>query len=453
MKVILMEQQKKYHIVDYLLFMLPSLLGVVFFLIPFPFSSGYDLPIGYFAKNLLSLLGEKTSILILVSIALASFFSLYSIFVSGFHNKQNKFINYFKLSQFWLLVRLLGFIFCFMCFFKVGPEIIWSEKTGTMLFIELMPFLFCIFFCAGFLLPLLLDFGLLEFFGVMLTKVMRPLFTLPGRSSLDCFSSVIGDGSIGILLTNKQYEQGFYTRREAMVIATTFSFVSITFSFVVLSHAKLAHLAFPFYLTIAFAGFVAAVICPRIPPLSRVKDTYYKEPPKLKSSEVKDLSLYSRAIIGALELAKKNASLKKYIMGGFKNVLDMWLGVLPAVMCFGTVSLIIAEYTPFFKYLGFLFYPLLLLLQVPEAYEASQAFVVGFSDMFLPVIITSHIQSDLTRFVIASTSVSQLIFMSEVGALLLSSKIGIRFRDLVVIFFLRTVITLPVVVLCAHFIF
>ena len=135
------------------------------------------------------------------------------------------------------------------------------------------------------------------------------------------------------------------------------------------------------------------------------------------------------------------------------NVAELWTGVLTPIMTFGTISLIIAKYTPVFEYIGMLFYPLLLALQVPEALEASQAVVLGFSDMFLPVIVTGHIKSDFTRFVIATLSVSQLIFMSEAGALLLTSKMNIRFRDLVAIFILRTLITLPIIVFCAHFIF
>ena len=84
------------------------------------------------------------------------------------------------------------------------------------------------------LLPLLLNFGLLEFFGTMMVKVMRPVFKLPGRSSIDALTSWIGDGTIGVLLTSKQYEEGFYTKKEAAIIGTTFSVVSITFSIVII---------------------------------------------------------------------------------------------------------------------------------------------------------------------------------------------------------------------------
>ena len=60
-----------------------------------------------------------------------------------------------------------------------------------------------VFIFAGLLLPLLLDFGLLEFVGTMMTRIMRPVFRLPGRSAVDCFASWLGDGSVGILLTQQ----------------------------------------------------------------------------------------------------------------------------------------------------------------------------------------------------------------------------------------------------------
>ncbi|TNF64387.1 YjiH family protein, partial [Streptococcus salivarius] len=84
----------------------------------------------------------------------------------------------------------------------------------------------------------------------------------------------------------------------------------------------------------------------------------------------------------AVAKAKQNTSVKDFLQDGAKNVLDMWMGVAPVVMALGTAALIVAEYTPVFKWLGLPFIPLLELLQVPEAAEASQTLVVGFADMF-----------------------------------------------------------------------
>src|SRR5699024_4016856 len=141
----------------------------------------------------------------------------------------------------------------------------------------LLTTLVAIFLFAGFVLPLLLDFGLLEMFGTLMRKIMRPIFTLPGRSSVDSLVSWLGDGTIGVMLTNKQYEDGFYTKREAAVIGTTFSLVSIDFAIVVLLELDLAHMFVPYYGTIIIAGLVAALIMPRIPPLSRKSDKHFED--------------------------------------------------------------------------------------------------------------------------------------------------------------------------------
>src|SRR5690625_1234054 len=131
----------------------------------------------------------------------------------------------------------------------------------------------------------------------------------------------------------------------------------------------------------------------------------------------------------------------------------MWMGVAPIVMAFGLIALMIAEYTPLFQWLGMPFIPLLELMQVPFASEASETILIGFADMFLPAIIGSAIEAEITRFFIAVLSVTQLIYMSEVVGLLLGSKILVSFKDLFIIFLLRTLITLPIIVAIAHLLF
>ncbi len=93
---------------------------------------------------------------------------------------------------------------------------------------------------------------------------------MPGRSSIDCVASWVGDGTIGgVALTNKQYEEGYYTSKEAAIIATTFSAVSITFCLVILEQVDLVHLFGIYYLTVVITGIAAAIIMPKIPPLSK----------------------------------------------------------------------------------------------------------------------------------------------------------------------------------------
>ena len=284
---------------------------------------------------------------------------------------------------------------------------------------------------------------------------MRPLFKLPGRSSIDCITSWLGDGTLGIMLTSKQYEDGFYTQREAATISTTFSAVSITFSLVVINTVGLGNMFIPFYLTVTFAGIVAAIIIPRIYPLSKKKDIYYNgESKKIDESIPNEYTALSWGYEKAIEKASTNSSFVEFFTEGLKNVLDMWIGVLPVVMGLATIALIIATYTPIFRILGLPFVPILQLLQVPEALAASQTLVIGFADMLLPSIVASTtISSEMTRFIIAAVSVTQLIYLSEVGGVLLGSKIPVNIKDLIIIFIERTLLTLPVIVLIANIIY
>ncbi|MEC4397905.1 hypothetical protein VSR94_26115, partial [Klebsiella pneumoniae] len=104
----------------------------------------------------------------------------------------------------------------------------------------------------------------------------------------------------------------------------------------------------------------------------------------------------------------------------------------------------------FFVILGKPFVPFLELMQIPEAAQASQTIIIGFADMFLPSILIEGVQNDITRFVIGALSISQLIYLSEVGGVILGSKIPVSIGKLFMIFLIRTIITLPIISLMAH---
>ncbi len=439
-----------------LTFLIPSLIGVFLFMIPIPYQKGVTIPIAILSNWLQGLLGESIPSIMTFIILLTFIGSIITKTVKPSFIMDKPFLaSLFDVNPVLFIARGLAAVFAIMTLYKIGPEAIWSENTGGLLLESLLSVLFTVFLFAGLFLPLLLNFGLLELFAALLTKVMRPLFKLPGRSAIDCAASWLGDGTIGVLLTSKQYEEGYYTKREAAIIGTTFSVVSITFCLVVISEVGLHHLFVPFYLTILLAGFVAAIIAPRIPPLSKKPDTYYNGKKAEETREVipNGYSPLRWGIEQAVQKAKKNNHMSKIFQEGFQNVLDMWMGVAPVVMALGTLATIVAEYTPVFTWLGMPFIPLLELMQVPEAQAASETMIIGFADMFLPAIIGASIESEMTRFIIACLSVTQLIYMSEVGGLLLGSKVPVSFLDLILIFLQRTIITLPIIVLAAHLIF
>lgn len=438
-------------------FITMSILGIILFLIPIPVvqdgQKQTTLPVAFLANCLKDLLGNIMPILIVLIITISGVLTLLcSTIYKHKLNPQGLMYNAFNVKLGWLILRVLSVVFVWLTYLKVGPKMIYSEDTGGLVFYSLLPTLVAVFLFAALFLPLLMEYGLLELLGPVFRPVMRPLFTLPGRSTVDNLASFIGDGTVGVLITSRQYEEGYYSRREATVISTTFSVVSITFAIVIASTIKMQDQFFYFYITVIVSCLIAAMIMPRIWPLKNIPDEYAKDVSEDARTEQlpEGKTALRHGYDMATEVGIKAPGFKKFFISGFKTIVDMWFVILPVVMSIGTIATIIANYTPIFEVIGKPFVPLLELLQIPEASHASQTILIGFADMFLPSILIEGVKSDITRFVIGALSISQLIYLSEVGGVILGSKIPVSIGKLFMIFLIRTLITLPIITLLAH---
>ena len=444
-------------------FILPSVIGIILFMIPVKFDGSWTVCVKILADWIGAGLGNVLPMLCLIIITISAVMSLIGLAKPKFIMNSEILKENFATSVIWVIIRVLGAIFVWLVYLGVdaGEEdtgfihLITESGTGGFVLGDLVTVLVIIFAIAGLLLPLLLDFGLLEYVGALLMKVMRPLFKIPGRAAVDCVTSWVGDGTLGVMLTCNQYEHGYYSAREAAIIATTFSAVSITFSIVVLSQVDMMEYFGVYYLLICAVGVVCAIICPRIPPLSMKKDTYLVEgkamPEKMPEGYT---SLNKYGLDLAMKKVAENKGIGDFLVKGTKNAVGMWFGVLPTVMAVATIALMVANNTPVFEILGKPFLPLLELLQVPEAEAASENMVVGFTDMLTPSIIASaKITSEMTRFIVAVVSVTQLLYLSEVGGLILGSKIPVKLWEMIVIFLERTIISLVIVCPIAHLLF
>lgn len=435
-------------------FLIPSLIGVLLFLVPVKVNDEITIGVGVLASFLLKTFNEQIPLFILIMLGFTMVLTCITVIFKPRAIVDKPFLkSVFLVGPFGIITRIFGFLVGFMAYFQVGPVFISSRNTGGVVLYDLAPVLLTWFLFAGILLPLLVEFGLMEFVGAFLQKVMRPIFTLPGRSSIDTMASWMGAGTVGVLVTMKQYDQGYYTKREAAVIATTFSIASVAFSLVVAQVIGISHLFLPFYLTVCAASIIAAIIMPRIPPLSRKADTYHEEVgQQIDETTPEGMSSFQWGWQQAIAKANTSKSPKKLVQDGVETVLDIWLGLIPLVMSLGAIALILAEFTPIFSMISAPLVPLLEWMRIPEAAGAAPTMLVGFADMFLPAVIGSGLESELTKFIVAALSLTQLVYMSEIGILILRSNIPISFLELLVIFIQRTIITLPIIVLIAHFI-
>ncbi|MBQ9001610.1 MAG: YjiH family protein [Eggerthellaceae bacterium] len=443
-------------------FVIPSAVGIMLFMIPIQVDGSWTIAVKVVADLIGGALADFLPLLCVIIVTVSALLGVISLGKPSFITSYPIIDDTFTATPVWAIIRVIGAVFIWLTFLGVGADdensvlyMITSPDAGGFVLNDLLTVLVVIFLLAGLLLPLLLDFGLLEFIGALLTRVMRPLFKIPGRAAVDCITSWIGDGTLGVMLTANQYESGYYSAREASIVSTTFSAVSITFSIVVLAQVGLMDHFGPYYLLICLIGIVCAIILPRVPPLSLKKDTYLVEGRAMPETLPEG---YTSSVRYGLALAvgrvNEYRGIGQFLENGVKNAAGMRFGVLPVVMCIGTLALVLANNTQVFDVLGMPFTPLLQLLQVPEADAVSKTMIVGFTDMFTPSVIAAAIvNSDMSRFIVAVISVTQLIYLSEVGGLILGSKIPVNLLELFILFLERTIISLLIAAPIAHLIF
>lgn len=431
-------------------FIICSAIGISMFLLPVP-KDGTFTTLLDFIKNFLSgLFGGSLPYILMVMIVVSAIMSVYDYICKPEWIRKNHYLKKaFSTTPFYLASKIIGAVVVVMVVLNVGPEFVTSVDTGATM-VDLCGTLFCIVIGFSFFLPFLTDCGIMEFLGVVLKPVVRPLFKVPGRASVDLIASWFGASNAAVILTREQYMKGFYTKREAGYIMTNFSLVSIPFCLLIAETIGIADKFPAFYFTICVVGILLAIILVRIPPIRMIPDTYQEKVGKQINEEVPN---EKGTLNYALELSCERAekfNAKDVISGGFEVVVGMFFDLIPIVIAWGTVALIIATYTPVFDWIS---YPMGLYLQVlgvEEAFAVAPATLIGFTDMFIPALLITGIESVKTKFIIGVLSLVQIIYLTEVGAIIIKSEIPLNFWKLLLLFLERTIIAIPLIVLMAN---
>lgn len=431
-------------------FLLGSAFGILVFLVPIPQGESFTTLLDFLKTAIKDFMGVSMNYIIVAILVFSAVMGIVDLVAKpDFIRKNPYMMKAFHTTPFYLGSKILGAVFACMIVFGFGPEAVTSADTGVTM-LDLCNTLLCIVVAFSFILPFLTDCGIMEFLGVLLRPVVRPLFHVPGRASVDLIASWFGASNAAVILTREQYMKGFYTKREAGYIMTNFSLVSIPFCLMIANTVSVSNVFPAFYLCICLVGVILAVIGIRIPPISTIPDTYQEKAGKQLNE---DLPSDTKLLPYALELSCKRAeefTAGKVISSGMEVVVGMFFDLVPVVMAWGMVALIIATYTPVFQWIS---YPIGLYLQlfgVEEAFAVAPAALIGFTDMFIPALLITGVASFKTRFIIGVLSLVQIIYMTEVGAIIIKSEIPLNFWKLLIIFLERTLIAIPLIVLFAN---
>ena len=313
-------------------FLLGSAFGILMFLVPIPQGESFTTLLDFLKSWIKGLFGGNLSYIIMVMLVFSAVVSVYDFIAKPDWIRKNHYLSRaFSTTPLYLGSKILGAVFAVMIVFKIGPEMIISADTGATM-IDLCGTLFSIVLAFSFILPFLTDCGIMEFLGVIAKPVVRPLFHVPGRASVDLIASWFGASNAAVILTREQYMKGFYTKREAGYIMTNFSLVSIPFCLMVADTMGIANLFPPFYLCICIVGIILAVIIARIPPIKTIPNTYRKSVGKQINEEIpQEKGIFAHAV----EMSCKRAesfNAKTVGTSGLEVLMGMFFDLIPIVV-------------------------------------------------------------------------------------------------------------------------
>ena len=353
-------------------------------------------------------------------------------------------------------------VFSFLKLLAIPSMIVWLTKMGPARWFDgdMLPFIYnkvvlpvtCLVPVGAVFLSFLINYGLMEFIGVFMRPVMRPIWKAPGRSAVDAVASFVGSYSVGLLITNRVYKEGFYSTKEACIIATGFSTVSATFMVVVAKTLGLMDHWNVYFWSTLIITFIVTALTTRIYPLSKKPDTGYQGMEVVPEPST-EAGLLKTALNEGLEACYKAPGIGEGIVKNFKDGLNMALSIGPSLMSIGFLGLLLAEYTPVFDIIGYIFVPFAMLMGFgSEAVMMGKACAISLAEMFLPANIVAG-ASPMAQYVTAIVCVSEILFFSASIPCVMGTDIDISLKDIIIVWAERIILSLILSALVVRFLF
>lgn len=260
------EKQNIYSLQNFLKFFIFSTIGIFMFFIPIDINDKNSIPLDHLVTWIRSLSHTVNAYYAMILVVLGAAYPFYT--KTWRKSKVEMVLSGFK---------VLGAIAAFLVLFEIGPAWLMAEDMGPYWYYSLLIPIGVLVPIGAIFLAMLVGYGLLEFIGIFMQPIMRPIWRTPGRSAIDAVASFVGSYSIGLLITNRIYKEGKYTKKEAVIIATGFSTVSATFMIVVAKTLDIMHIWNLYFWLTFLVTFVVTAITVRIWPINKMSDEYYTE--------------------------------------------------------------------------------------------------------------------------------------------------------------------------------
>lgn len=421
-------------------FYIYSILGILIFFVNFRIGESKQILIGHLGEFIQNLLMPIMNALIIL------FTLIGAIDVVRNWERYKKDTT----SKIFAVIRILGFIFSIMAIFKIAPAIMLDERIFPFVLQRVAaPQVVYVPLTAAFL-PFVLDSGLVEFVGMILRPIMRPIFRLPGRSTIVAITAYFSNNAVGILAVDKMYKEGKFTGKEAALLATAFCTSAISFMLIIAGILGIMPQWNLYFYGCFLILALVAIITVRIWPISRITDECYKGQ-KYQEEERLEGSILINAVAAGYEQAENVGFIPKRMLDAFISAVKAVSIVIPTGFVFATIGLLINYHTPIFEYIGYIFYPFAKLVGLGEhALLVAKGSVAQIVDPMTPVILGAATDSFVTKYVMAVLAIAGIIGFGQTIPVYVATDIPMKFWEILVIWIERIILIIILAALLAH---
>lgn len=470
-------QAKRYSVSTYLKFFLFSAFGVFAFFINFNLPA-YQIHIGGWEWGLVkaqsNVLCSHLTNFIKAALYTGNFkampfvvwaIGLYAV-VDLFWLRPEKAWHTTKVNAAFAVFKIIGFIvltmididiyfgahFGFMGWLFNGVDSLNGNSIANFVMANILVTICISIPCASLFLPFLVDYGLVDFIGVFVRVIMRPVFKLPGRAAIIMVTAFLGNFSAGHIAVNDQYKTGRMTERESVCIDTSLSTVSVGFLMALATNTGLNNaelwggknywnlffwVAFLITLIVAFIGV-------RIPPLRGIPDNYYPGATPNPEQVIKK-GIFSAAITEGLDMAQNQDNVGKRIKYYMIETMNVLGTVAAGTSFFGTFGVVLYTYTPIVRWLGYIFWPFFRIFgfKGQELTTATTGAMISFVEVTVPgLLVTTGVWSMRLRFMLAVLPVTSIIFLASFVPCCMGTEVPVKFWHLCVIWLERMILSI-----------
>ena len=459
---------KRYSLKTYLTLIFFSAFGIFAFFISFPLP-GYQISIlgwqfGAVSANSTMLITHITNFVraafwggnfkaMPAIIWLMAVYCLADLFLFRFDNfwRANKVttaFSVFKILGFVLLtITVANYYFGFhpaiLSWYFSGLESIGGANISFYILDRILISICIILPVTAALLPFLADYGLIDLVGVISRRFMRPVLKLPGRAAVIAVSALLANFSVGHIAANDQYKSGRMSARESIIIATCLSSVSMGFMLVLAQNTTLMHMWNTYIWTTFLIMILVTLVGVRIYPLNKIPNTYYEDVAPVPEK------VYSKHIMAfAVKEALDTAATADHYGKRAKYILKESVGILAACMVgpsfFATVGLALYTFTPIFTWVGYVFWPFMLIaIPASEAVTASSGVALGFLENMMPSLLVATGEWSLRiRYMLAVVPVTSVVFLASFVPCIMATSLPVKFGHLVIIWLERVILSI-----------